>query len=74
MNDFFVCQIRNNTLGSSFRVDSFDHGVASIIEWAEDHLGRKLTEDEIEGIQENGEFYDASDFDNECTFSIGVLG
>jgi hypothetical protein len=73
MNDFFVCQIRNNSLGASFRVMSYDDGVDDIIEWAEDHLGRKLTEDEIEGIRANGEFYDDSDFDNHCTFSIGVL-
>lgn len=70
----FVAYIYNNSLGSCQEVSSSDEGVTLIKTLVKEKLGRDLTIDEIEQIDNHHEYYNDDDSDNIFTYSIGVIG
>jgi len=71
MNNLFVACIRNSRLGSCFPVESAEDGFAMIRRLVKDRLGRDLTSEESEILENDMEFY--SDSDNVISFTIASM-
>lgn len=69
---YIVAEIHNNSLGKVKEVESIEEGKDIARGWAEEQLQRDLTDEEIDGLENDLEIYDDSDCDNLWTFSIGM--
>jgi hypothetical protein len=57
MDNLFIACIRNSRLGSCFPVGSVEEGLAMIRGLVKERLGRDLTEEEGEILEDDMEFY-----------------
>jgi len=73
MNNLFVACIHNSRLGSCFPVGSMEDGFAMIQRLVKDRLGRDLTSEESEILENDMEFYSDSDSDNVVSFTIASM-
>lgn len=73
MNQLFVAEIHNNSLGNTIAVDSELEGLNLIRDLAAQKLGRPLSDEENDQINDFREIYDESDSDNLWTISLGSL-
>ena len=73
MNNLFVACIHNSCLGSCFPVESVEDGFAMIRRLVKDRLGRDLTSEESEILENDMEFYSDSDFENVVSFTIASV-
>lgn len=69
----FVARIYNNRLGNCVAVSSIDEGVELIQKWVADQFSRELTEEELNILRDEGEFYNDDDPDNIFTFALGYI-
>lgn len=69
----FVARIHNNRLGNCVAVSSIDEGIELIQKWVVDQFGRELTEEELEILRDDCEFYNDDDSDNIFTFALGDI-
>lgn len=65
-----VIRVHNNHVGKCKSVQSQDEGISLVKEWAEEKLNRKLTEKEIESIENNAEIYNEDDADNQWVVAL----
>lgn len=69
---FFVCKIHNNSLGICKAVTSIEAGVEYIKDMVFEQFG-ELSENDIEHIEHDYEYYNCDDADNIFTFSLGQI-
>ena len=70
---YIVAKIHNSSLGKVIGVSSLEEATENLIDWAEEQFQRKLTEEELEEIENCQELIDYSDADNHYSFSIGIV-
>jgi hypothetical protein len=68
-----VVHIHNNSLGECIAVESTERGIEIIHQKVEEKLNRTLTEDELNAIENDREFFDESDSDNIWCYAIGMV-
>lgn len=49
-----------------------EEGLKILIEWVEEKLERPLTEEELEDVKNDLEYYNEDDFDNIWCISLGI--
>lgn len=70
---YIVAKIHNGSLGRTFEVEDQDKGIDCIRDMAEEHLGRELTPEEIDELDNNFELVNDEDSDNQYTWAIGIV-
>jgi hypothetical protein len=73
MQTIIVASVHNNRLGPCINVDSFDDGKEQVKQLSKEKLVRDLTLEEIEEIDNNGEFYCDEDSNNVWSYSVGIV-
>lgn len=69
----FVASIHNSLLGSCVEVESVSDGIEKIKSLAKTRLGRDLTSEEQEEIENDLSILNDSDPDNVWSYSLGML-
>ena len=70
---YIVCHIHNNSLGRVIEVSSESEGKDIIRGMAEEQFERPLTDEEIDGLENEMEIYNEEDSDNLFCFSLGIV-
>lgn len=73
MKNPVVVKIHNESLVRIFSVANEEEGIQLIKEMAEDQLERKLTEEEIETLEDTHELFKDEDWDNHYCWAIGEV-
>jgi hypothetical protein len=72
-NNLAVIKVHNNSLGSCKAVENEETGIKLVKEIAEEKLSRKLTQEEIEQIDNDLEFYNEDDIENQWCVALAEI-
>ena len=70
---YIAVRIHNNSLGKVVKVKDENDGKDIIRGWAEEQFERPLTDEEIDGLENEPEIYNEDDADNLFCFSVGIV-